>query len=323
MLHRRPSRSRSSLLVVLAAGVCALAAAPAGPSGTGGAAPADSTWTVNLLTQTDSRAEMHPCHCPGIGGSLALRSGVFKRLRSSHDAFLVLDGGDAVPTDSVFHYRELAGLVLDAMAAMHYDAAVPGETELALGPATVIAAARRIPYVCANLSLSQGDSLGIPAVRYLAAGDHTVAVTGYVDPLLYYGLPGMFEHGDPPFLVRDPLDALGPVVQEARKRADLVVLLAHAAPDQVALLLPQLPGVGAVVVGHAPGEHTRFDTIGAVPVVYPNLRSREVAQIRLAVDAAGTATDAFHRTWDLRQASPEDPAVVDLVKRFEDEYGTP
>lgn len=323
MLHLRLLRPRCAVLPFLAAGLLALAGAAPASAGDPEPSPTDSVWTVNVLTQTDSRAEMTPCHCPGIGGSLALRSGVFKRLRTSHEAFLVLDGGDAVPTDSVFEYRDLAGLVVDAMARMPYDAAVPGETELALGPEAVIAEAARIPLVCANLSLTGGGDLGIPPVRWVEAGGRTVAVTGYLDPLLYYGQPDLFDHGEPPFLVRDPLEALGPVLAEARENADLIVLLAHAGPDQLAGLLPQLPGVGVVVLGHAPQERTRFETVGGVPVVYPGRRSREVAQIRVEVGPGGAATDAFHRVWDLRQVGPEDPAVDTLVKQYQEEHGSP
>jgi 2',3'-cyclic-nucleotide 2'-phosphodiesterase (5'-nucleotidase family) len=320
MLHLRPTRTTVTRLPVLAIAAILVLAPPARA---GKPDPAAGVWRVNLVAQTDSRATMHPCHCPGIGGSLALRLGIFKRLRSSHEAFLMVDGGDAVPSDTVFQYRDLAGLMVDAMEMMGYDAAVPGETELALGPEAVAKEAARIPLVCANLSLMSGDSLAIPPVRWLRAGNHTVAVTGYLDPLLYYGLPGLFDHGQPPFLVRDPLEALDPVVEVARKKADLVILLAHATSEQLADILPHLPGIGVVVVGHGPGERTRFESAGGVPVITPGPRSRELAQIRLAVKPDGTVGDDFHRVWDLRQEGTEDAALKAVVDRYRKEHGDP
>lgn len=289
-------------------------ARPAGANG-------DETWTVGILAQTDSQAELMPCHCPGLKtNGLALRNGVFSRARALPHPVIVVDGGDFVPAPEDTLRHERAELMLDAMAIMKYDAVAPGGFELQLGRDFVTEAAKRLPLVCANIEW-QEDGAEIPRVRWIEAEGHRIAVTAYIDPLLYYDLPGIVDHLDENVIVLDPVENLESVMAEVRSEANLVVLLAHAGLAQIQEVLHQVAGIDVVVQGHAPEDAEPLVRLEHADLVVPGPRSRQVAQLNLVLDADNNVTDRNARLWNLSRLTQGDRRLDDLVRGFQETHG--
>jgi 2',3'-cyclic-nucleotide 2'-phosphodiesterase (5'-nucleotidase family) len=292
-----PSRVFPAFALVLLLAVSLGASEPAG-------------WSVSILAVTDARGELHVCDCPGLDfGGPALRGGLHKMARAWAVPTLFVDGGDFGPPPGDRLAAARADLALETLELLHLDAVAVGETDWARGREHLTRAASRLPLVCANL---QGVA-GIPAYRWMKAGDRRVALVGVLDPA---GLvPGDSMR------VIDPVPAVLEVLKSVRPEADLVVLLAHATAAQVAELLPQLPGVDVAVAGH-PTEDTRIlERMGDIPVLVPRAGAREAVQLTLTRDAAGGLSDLRPRPWNLKDIPRGDARIEQVTRAFEERWG--
>jgi 2',3'-cyclic-nucleotide 2'-phosphodiesterase (5'-nucleotidase family) len=198
-----------------------------------------------------------------------------------------------------------------------YDALGLGELELELGVPYLAGAADRLPLVCANLSPDPRLEGKIPRLRWVEAGGRRIAVTAYVDPVVYYEWPHAFDPGEP--ALTDPASALAEVMKEATG-ADMVVLLAHAPREAIEDLVPQLPGIDVVVQGHDP-EGPRNGLIGGVYFIIPGGHSRDVSLLTLIHDAQGKVVQVQPRTWTLAKMTEGDPRLDAMLKTFMDAHG--
>ncbi len=235
---------------------------------------------------------------------------------------MVFDGGDFVPDAGQDLRPERTELMVQAMEIMEYEAVGLGEEELALGPEFLARTARRLPLVCANLRLGPGREGLIPPVRMLERDGRTIAVTGYVDPILYYETPGALERSPDSLLVLDPVETLRPIVADLRARADVVVVLAHGSLDQVREWIPQVPGVDAAVQGHEPGMSHGLSQEGDTYLILTGPKSRSIGQLTMTLDAEGHRLRTNYRLFDLKKARGfADTRLEDLVGEFETRYG--
>ena len=235
---------------------------------------------------------------------------------------MVLDGGDFIPGEEDTLRVEKADLMLRAMETMRYDAVGIGELELINGLRFLARAAERLPLVCANLKLPPALAAKIPAVRWLDRHGLRIAVTGYVDPLLYYTWPGAFQRSADSLTVTDPVLAVGEVVREVRKDADLVMVLAHGSDEQVRAWLQEVPGVDVVVPGHEPRRARQVVRVGDTYLIEAGPRSRCVGDLRLEMKDDGTIAGFGYRLWDLKkQRGIADLRLDAVVKEFQARYG--
>jgi len=284
---------------------------------------------VDLIIQTDSRGELQPCHCPGMpSGGFSRRSEVFKIARHSGERIaLVLEGGDFLPDLEDSLSAPLADFLPGVLVVMDYDAMALGERELFRGPDYLTRLAGELPLVCANVTV--GGAPVAPAVRWFRVGERRVAVTGFLDPLLFYAWPDAFTGDAGTILVSDPVEALTAVRAELDS-ADAVVVLAHAGLDRVLEWGPELDFVDVLVQTHEPGLSEHPGRAGDAFVVEPGPRSRQVVRAHLewpdttgtaspvAVTAAhGVSLDALH-VWDLKRTVRFDAHVEERVQQFLD-----
>ncbi len=254
-------------------------------------------------------------------GGLALRSGVYQRARALDRASVILDGGDFVPAPGDSLVEERAALMIEAMNLMDYDAVGLGEDELMLGPEFLARAAGRLPLVCANVRVPPGLRSRIPPVRWLDRDGRRIAVTGYVDPLLYYTLPGAIDRSPDSLLVTDPIQALTPVMAGLRGKADFVVVLGHGDTDEVEEWLDAVPGATVLVQGHRPPAAHGVSMIDGTYVLRAGPSSRAVAQLELRYQGPDSLTAVDYRLIDLRREQRGDSRLDDMVLAFEKKYG--
>lgn len=286
------------------------------------AAAAEKPVTLGIFAQTDSRAEFRPCHCPGAEKSgFATRAGIFRMARAMRFPVMFLDGGDFVPEPEETLAAERGDLMIQVMALMQYHAVAVGETELFFGREFLTRAASALPLVSSNIQVLGENGPEIPAVRHLDLEGQRVAVVSFLDPILFYSRPDVFENQGKDFLVGDPVESLKPLLEEIRPESDLVVLLAHAAWPEVDRILGELEGVDVAVLGHDPDASVPSMNSHGVLVMVPGERSREVAQLTLERAEDGHYREKLARSWKLIDVDRGDERVDALVREFEEAHG--
>lgn len=303
--------------------VLALGAADPGAIDPGASDPGDVPERVTLIATAATRAQVRPCHCPGLdaGGGPALRAHLIKQRSRGQDLGVRVDGGDMTPIPGHYLRDPLAELMVQSAVLTGYDAVAVGENELILGGEFLASSLDRVPWVCANLTFHDGSGPEIPGVRWVEDGDLRIAVTAYLDPLLYYAWPGAVERGFDRVLVADPVETLTPLVARLRETADLVVLLAHGDEESLTFVLENVPGIDIVVQGHEPPESGKLRAVGSARLVQPGPGPSTVVEVVFDLPA-DPAAGPWARWWDLKSHAEGDPRVREIVVAFEEEHGT-
>ncbi|HMG35955.1 MAG TPA: hypothetical protein VKM94_18615 [Blastocatellia bacterium] len=111
--------------------------------------------------------------------------------------------------------------------------------------------------------------------------------------------------------VTDVFAAARKVVPQARKQADLVVIVAHCEWAAANRLAQENPEADIVMSGNAEGffDPAKVGNALVVPVAPGNLR---MGELRIYLDKQGKASFKFRAT-DLDQVVPSDPAAVEFV----------
>lgn len=245
---------------------------------------------------------------------------MFQEVHELPYGVITVDGGDFVPAPGDSYRAEIAAFLLESMPLMEIDVIGVGEIDLDLGPGYLREAVRRLPLVGANVRFGPALAESLPAVRWLDAKGRRVAVTGYLDPLLYYEQPGAFASSDS-ILVTDPRLALEPVLAAVRGKADIVVLLAHDQHDHMVELVSQLKGVDIVVEGHDPMGSSAESKVGDAFLVRPDSRAREVALFTLSMGADRTPVQTGLQVFNLMKLTKGDPVLEGLEKNFKASHG--
>lgn len=317
---------RSSLYLFRGHGICLLvilAGLLLGPRSHGQETDPEG-WHLAIFAQTDSRAELEPCACPGLESSgLALRARILRKARRLKHPAVVVDGGDFVPGPGESLRVERAELMLDVMERLGYDAVGIGDLDLLLGPEFISRAAARLPLVSANLQLGDHLDIEIPRVRWVTHGHRRIAITSFMDPAVFYCWPDVFETHGEDFVILDVEESLASLLQKLREEADVIVLLGHAPIEQMTGYLDVLPTVDVVIQGHDPQETTAHIILAGTPVMIPGPHSREVAQLTIEVLETGKSRPLRSRLWDLKQQPGGDPDIDALVSEFVHRHGSP
>ena len=198
---------------------------------------------------------------PAVGG-VARRATTINQERKKNPYTLVLDTGDSLVGDQDPALKTQGKSSVEAMNRLGYDAMALGPADLALGVAALRArmAEAKFPMLSANAVVTGTEELVAKpyAVREIAG--HRVAVVGLS------GGNGTAEIG-----VRDPLAAAQKIVPEARKEADIVILLSHAGQMIDQQIADQVPGIAAIVSG---GNGARAGRVGKRDDPHPGLPRR-------------------------------------------------
>lgn len=234
---------------------------------------------------------------------------------------VVADAGDFVSGPSDTLQAAIADLMSRSLEQIRYDALAVGEMELTLDPGILKEIAGRLPLVAGNIRFSASWGADVPPIRYVDVPGGRVAVTSFLDPVLYYAQPAVFENPGPVSLVEDPVDALTPLIERARREADLVVVLAHADRPEIEDFLSRAPRVDVVVQGHAPRGDGALRKLQGAFLVVPWHRARAVSLLSLTrTGEAGLTEDGF-RMWFLQTLKEGDGGLEAMVHDFQVAHG--
>lgn len=234
---------------------------------------------------------------------------------------VVADAGDFVsgPKDTL--RTAIAELMARSMERIGYDAVTVGERELTLDPGVLKELAERLPLVAGNVRFSATWGADVPPIRYVDLPGGRVAVTSFLDPVLYYAQPSVFANPGPVSLVEDPVDALTPLIEQARREADLVVVLAHAGRPEIDDFLSRVPRVDVVVQGHDPVGDGSLRKVQGTFLVVPWHLARAVSLLTLTRSGESGLTEDGFRMWFLQTMKEGDGGLEAMVHDFQLEHG--
>ncbi len=165
---------------------------------------------------------------------------------------------------------------------MSYDALCIGESELSFGGEFLLEAAReeKIPLICANLVYDKtGKTIGKPYILK-KFGKVKVAIVGLLDDVLVLPKPQAKYDS---LVILGAIETAETLVPSLRKKADVVVVLAHMGFAKSSRLASKVPGIDVIVAGHNPGLSMEARKEGDALVMMSGTRGQYVGALVLTV----------------------------------------
>jgi len=192
---------------------------------------------------------LEPCGCAGLDrmkGGMGRRATLFRQLREQGWPAAGLDVGGLVlgfGRQAELKYQTC----IEGKRKMGYDAITFGLDELRLPAGELVAAAAGVdgkpsPFVAANVGLLGRPGDITPQSKVIEVGRRKIGVTAILGETYQRQI-----HNDE-LVMTDPAAALEGVLPELTKRADFLVLLAHAAREEAEALCKKFPVFHVVVV---------------------------------------------------------------------------
>lgn len=200
---------------------------------------------VKVLYTGDFIGTLKVCGCPGApaGGMVDVASAV-KAERAGGGDVLLVDVGNFMPYQQAIRADYAARL----MGGMRYDAVNVGERELAEGVARVDSLARAYALPLISASVLRADTKTPVFKPYVvrAVGGVKVGVIGVTSPDVFALVP---ESQSKALAFAGLEESLKRWLPEARKRADLIVLLGQVSEEEALKLKEAYAGIDVVVRG--------------------------------------------------------------------------
>ncbi len=205
---------------------------------------------VALVITGRQEGYLEPCGCAGLEtmkGGMSRRYTLFQTLRKEKGWPVVgLDVGDIAKGFGPQAELKFQTAV-EGMRMMGYDAITLGCTDLRLpaGLLTSVVAAEPSPFVSANVGLFGFAAKIVAPYRIVEAGGKKFGITGVL------GKSCQKQIHNTEIEMSDPETALKKILPEMKQKADYLILLANATPEELAKALPEFD---LVVTSGGPAE---------------------------------------------------------------------
>jgi 2',3'-cyclic-nucleotide 2'-phosphodiesterase (5'-nucleotidase family) len=270
---------------------------------------------LTVLHFNDLHARLLP-DSNGRGGFAHLAT-LLKQERAATGASLTLNAGDlaqGTAMSTAFHGVP----IFDLANYLGIDASCLGNHEFDYGWRTIDRFTRAAAFdlVSANVVNASGERLLKNPYVIREAGGLRIAVVG----AMLERFNGARSWG--PWRAAPVVESLRPVVADARRRADLVLVLGHLERSEVEAILEELPDVAVVVAGHThEGFDEEIEHDGRIAV---NARGFgvEIGRLRLRYDTAAhriVSHEWAHIPVDAAQYRA-DPDMRRAVERLESKF---
>ncbi|MGH7723975.1 MAG: hypothetical protein ACREOU_00960 [Candidatus Eiseniibacteriota bacterium] len=266
-----------------------------------------------VLSTSDAVGSVKPCGCHTPKGGLARIASLVDSTKIQYGDALVVEAGDFAPDASKPHEASRLDFQFGMMNLIGYDAIGVGERELAFGYERLagIAAKSKTPVISTNLI---DKATGKPAFRpyvIVPKGNLKVGVFSLLSPKIDLGASAT------PLLVEDPVATAQKTVAELRKKADVVVLLAHVGRVEGEDLAAQVPGIDVVILAHHPGFVAQGRKVNEAITVASGEQIQNMGVTLVQLDGKKVA-NLSSETKILLPEVGERGDIARLVKDFED-----
>lgn len=196
---------------------------------------------------------IEPCGCAGLDrmrGGMSRRHTFIEGLRKKGWPLVVLDVGGI--SRGFGRQAEMKfQTTIEGKRKIGYDAIAFGTNELRLPAGELVSVAAGIDgepsrFVSANVGLFGFDAGITNASRIIEAGGMKIGVTAIL------GAKYQKQINNSEIELKDPVEALKPIVPELKKKADYLVLLAHATKEESIELARKFPEFNVIVTSDGP-----------------------------------------------------------------------
>ena len=231
--------------------------------------------------------------------------------QEASEGALRVDVGDAIGGHEDYDLIEF-GYVLNAFAAMKYDALNIGQREAHLSAARLhnLKDTSPVPMLSANLLDKTSGQPIFDSYRVVERGAYRVAIIGVIDPR------GMEHDLGEGLVIGEMETAIERCLVELRDKADVVVLLAFTDEATLAQLADQFYECQVILGGKVtqPAQHLVMENRSVISYVTNESRALGILRLKLAKDALPEVTRNEIRL--LRDTIPQDPSVSDMVQAY-------
>ncbi|MBI1749652.1 MAG: 5'-nucleotidase C-terminal domain-containing protein [Acidobacteria bacterium] len=298
---------------------------------------------ITLLGSTDLHGNIFPVdyytHQPANRG-LAKIATLVREARGEQKNVLLLDSGDTIQGTPLAYYfarkdTSKTNPTIVAMNALGYDAMAVGNHEFNFGLDVLWKAKReaKFPWLAANIK--QTYKSGVEHIEpYIIknVGGVRVAIIGFITPgVPRWEIPAHYRG----YEFENIVDAAKRVIPEARKKADLVVVIAHSGLERdpqtgetyadqmdnenaVGALAEQVPGIDVIFFGHSHRELPTKLINGVLLVQAKNWgQSLARADVELERRASGWKVASKRSTViPVTDAVAADPEILKLAQPY-------
>ena len=327
---------RNTFLLLIATCIC-LGASPQSSL----PAQTDSAVHLTLLGTTDLHGNIEPLdYFAGKPAQLGLAkiATLIRRVRAEQPNVMLFDSGDIIQGTPLAYYfarkdTDRPNPMILAMNALGYDAAAVGNHEFNFGLDVLWKVKREahFPILAANIKQTyrEGPQRFEPYIIKQIAGVR-VAIVGFVTPAVPHAeLPANYRG----YEFEPIVDAARRAIPEVRKRADLVVVLAHSGlppvpawsdeiPGENAALelAQQVPGIDVIFLGHTHNEVPERIINGVLLTQARNMGA-SLARVDLDLsrkpDGRWEVTTKHSTVLPVNEQIPADPKIIELAAPYE------
>ncbi len=194
-------------------------------------------------------------------------------------------------------------LLLDIYKNLGYDVVGVGAKDLSASWEFLLDEARKRGLVFVSTNLLHKERPLFPPFVVMERSGLCIGITAVTAKRM-----GQTSH-DKEIRVEDPESALAPVVEELRKRTDLVILLSSLGEEEDEKLLARVKGID-ILVGSGPG--TRLHSPGKFEGTYllrPNEKGKSIGEATVLFDSDRRLKDVQGRLVLLTEDYPEDEEI--------------
>jgi 2',3'-cyclic-nucleotide 2'-phosphodiesterase (5'-nucleotidase family) len=281
------------------------------------AAPAEQR-TLTILHTNDLHARMVP-EGNGMGG-FAYLAAVMRQQRANCKDCLTLDAGDMVqgsPVSTV--YRGLP--IYEVTNLLGIDVSTLGNHEWDYGYQRIFDFLRLAKFPVVNANVIDGRGKGITRKAWVVrkVNGLKIALIGVLmnDLAPNYATPERLG----PYKTLPVIETVSRYAKIARRRADLVVVLAHLNAGEAREIIAQVPEVNLVINGHDHNGQNALVKVSDRAVARVKAYGVELGRLELTVDKKTKAItrDSWTRIPIDSKALPPAADVAAVVKKWEDQ----
>lgn len=281
-----------------------------------------------LIFTSAVNGNLRACNCPTKPyGGIAPRATLIKQLRNDKLPSLLVDSGDLF---SGFPYQLETKYIIQTTKAIGYDAIGIGDQEFTLGldylnDLITSTTTPKLPLVSANIFIPEtnGTTISTDTSKLITqpyilknAGKYRVLVTSIISPDAFDKIPKEKINNA---VISDTKQALKIIINEFRKKVDLIIVLAHMNQNDTIQLIKDVDGIDIVVGGHTRNILQDPLKINDTIYVHPGGNSEYVGMMLLYFNNKNKIVSYMHELLPVKKNLPEDAEILKILQEYDKE----
>lgn len=273
-------------------------------------ARAEAERSVFLLFTQNGNGALSSCDCPSRPfGGMTRRAAFFREFKKKHPYTVIVSAGDELGT-----FREPVAdkYVFKALQLMQYDIFAVGDQELVYPPDYFLSQQKGLPFLCANLFLTNGQEPVFPPCRVIEKNGVKILFIGIagesIGPLI----------ASPGFRWKEYREKLSSLLDDYRKKTDFIVLVSHSGLQEDMKIAAEFTKIDLIVGAHSGDLLKKPRTVSGVWIVQAGKDSQYVGKIEMSLGKKKVLKN--YECVALTKKTVEDAEVRALILQAENEF---